>query len=60
MEKLTINWIKETLKISGKNSKQLVIDRLENATFDELVDLNGSVLKEIANKSKNKRTYIEY
>ena len=60
MEKLTINWIKETLKIRGKNSKQLVIDRLENATFDELVDLNGSVLKEIANKSKNKNTYIEY
>jgi hypothetical protein len=60
MEKLTINWIKKTLKISGKNSKQLVIDRLENATFDELVDLNGSVLKEIANKSKNKNTYIEY
>ena len=27
-------------------------------TFDELVDLNGSVLKEISNKSKNKSTYI--
>lgn len=60
MEKLTIDWIKKTLKISGKNSKQIVIDKLENATFDELVDLNGSVLEEISKKSKNQSTYIRY
>lgn len=60
MEKLTIDWIKKTLMISGKNSKQVVIDKLENATFDELVELNGSVLEEISKKSKSKRTYIEY
>ena len=36
---MTLKWIIETLKKSGINSKQLVIERLENATSYELLEL---------------------
>ena len=39
-DKLTLDWIINTLKKSGCNSKQVVIDRLENCEYEELVDLS--------------------
>lgn len=45
-EKLTLNWIVETLKKSGIGSKQIVIERLEKADWNELLDLQESTWKE--------------
>ena len=41
-EKLTINWIINTLKKSGINSKQIVIDRLQLVSNDDLIALSNS------------------
>lgn len=43
-EKLTINWIINTLKKSGVNSKQIVINRLQLASNDDLITLSNSCL----------------
>ena len=43
-EKLTINWIINTLKKSGINSKQIVINRLQFASNDDLITLSNSCL----------------
>lgn len=48
-EKLTLNWIIETLSKSGINSKKIVKDRLRNAKSNELYALSADVCK-IANK----------
>lgn len=43
-EKLTINWIITTLKKSGINSKQIVIEKLQLASNDDLITLSNSCL----------------
>lgn len=46
-DKLTLDWIITTLKKSGCNSKQIVIDRLEKAHCGELKDLINDLVNEI-------------
>ena len=41
--KLTINWIISTLNKSGINSKKQVRERLQNASIEELEDLEKSI-----------------
>lgn len=48
-ELLTLDWIITTLKKSGCNSKQIVIDRLEKAHYGELKELINSLVEEITN-----------
>lgn len=43
MNKLTINWIISTLNKSGINSKKQVRERLQNASIEELEDLEKSI-----------------
>jgi len=45
---LSLNWIISTLKKSGINSKQLVIERLEDITLGDISDLNN----DLSNKAK--------
>lgn len=57
---MTLEWIIEQLKINGKNTKQEVLQALENATDKELYELKRSVETKIAkltleNYYKNKR-----
>lgn len=40
MSRFTLDWIISTLKKSGCNSKRVVIERLENCKYEELVDLS--------------------
>ncbi len=42
-DKLTLDWIIATLKKSGINSKQVVIERLENANKNELRNLSNDI-----------------
>lgn len=42
-DKLTLDWIITTLKKSGCNSKQIVIDRLEKASEEDLYILQNSI-----------------
>lgn len=42
-EKLTLDWIVRTLKKSGINSKQIVINRLEKASEEDLYILQNSI-----------------
>jgi hypothetical protein len=42
-EKLTLEWIISTLRKSGINSKKIVIDRLENASEEDLYILQNSI-----------------
>lgn len=42
-DNLTLNWIITTLKKSGINSKKIVIDRLENASEEDLYILQNSI-----------------
>lgn len=54
---LTLDWIISTLKKSGINSKQIVIDRLEKASDDELDELSCSIFKEsVRRRSIEKKT----
>lgn len=43
MNKLTINWIISMLNKSGINSKKQVRERLQNASIEELEDLEKSI-----------------
>lgn len=43
-KELTLDWILKTLKTEGRNGKGQVIERLENASIDELNDLNVSII----------------
>lgn len=40
---LTLDWIITTLKMSGVNSKKLVVDRLEKMNVNEMFDLEVSI-----------------
>lgn len=40
---MTLEWIKEMLKTSGIGSKQIVLNALENATIDDLLELIRSI-----------------
>ena len=42
-ETLTVEWIISTLKKSGINSKQIMIDRLENSSKNELRNLSNDI-----------------
>lgn len=48
---MTLSWIKENLKISGKNTKQKVLNALENASNNELIELSKSIEMELAYRS---------
>lgn len=50
MNKLTINWIISTLNKSGINSKKQVRERLQNASIEELEDLEKSIQGIITDK----------
>lgn len=54
-ETLTVEWIIETLKKSGCNSKQIVIEKLENANSNDLYNLWFSLVYKINNKELEKR-----
>lgn len=49
-ERLTFEWIVKMLRISGHNTKQIVADRLENATSEEL----GTLIEDLYDQM-NKR-----
>lgn len=49
IEPLTLEWIVSTLKKSGVNSKKQVIDRLEQATPFELLELFQDIKKSLIN-----------
>jgi hypothetical protein len=42
-EKLTLEWLIETLSKEGKGSKQVVLNRLKNMSFKESYDLMNSL-----------------
>ena len=50
MQELTINYLIELLKKDGINSKQKVVDILENMTLEQMIelrrDLNEKIRKE--------------
>ena len=48
---MTLEWIKQMLKTSGIGYKQIVLNVLENATIEELLELIHSVNVEINVKS---------
>ena len=53
MEKLTINYLIELLKKDGINSKQKVVDILENMTLEQMIELRRD-LNELIRKEKEK------
>lgn len=42
--RMTINWIVDRLKVSGRGTKQEVLNALENATSEELKELSANLL----------------
>lgn len=50
---LTLNWVVDTLRKSGVNSKKQVIDRLENASIFELETFKRSIQDMIVWKRMN-------
>lgn len=52
MNNLTIQWIIDTLKKSGCNSKQIVIDRLSNLSSEDLDNLLTDVCIKNIEKEK--------
>lgn len=53
MKKLTINYLIELLKKDGINSKQKVVDILENMTLEQMIELRRD-LNERIRKEKEK------
>lgn len=51
---MTLSWIIENLKISGKNTKQKVLKALEEASDNELIELSKSIEMELALRSIRK------
>lgn len=50
---LTLDYIIDTLKKSGINSKKLIIEKLENATEFDLLTLKRSIQDKITSKRMN-------
>lgn len=50
---MTLSWIIENLRISGKSTKQKVLNALENASNNELIELSKSIEMELAYRSIN-------
>ena len=44
---MTLDWIIERLKVSGNGTKQEVLNALENANTDELLELGVSCFKKV-------------
>ena len=53
MQELTINYLIELLKKDGINSKQKVVDILENMTLEQMIELRRD-LNELIRKEKEK------
>lgn len=51
---MTLEWIIERLKINGKGTKQEVLQALENASYQELIELKTSIDKRIIRLIKEK------
>ena len=47
---MTIQWIIDTLRLNGVNSKGQVIKALENANLSDLMELRRSINEEINKK----------
>ena len=50
---MTIQWIIDTLKLNGVNSKGTVLKALENANLSDLMELRRSINEEINKKILN-------
>ena len=50
---MTLQWIIDTLKINGVNSKGTVLKTLEKANLNELMELRRSINEEINKKMLN-------
>ena len=44
---MTIQWIIDTLRLNGVNSKSTVLKALQNANLNELMELRRSINEEI-------------
>ena len=47
---MTLQWIIDTLRLNGVNSKGTVLKALENANLNELMELRRSINEEINKK----------
>lgn len=47
---MTLQWIIDTLKLNGVNSKGTVLKALENANLSDLMELRRSINEEINKK----------
>lgn len=50
---MTIQWIIDTLRLNGVNSKGMVLKALEEANLNELMELRRSINEEINKKMLN-------
>ena len=50
---MTIQWIIDTLKLNGVNSKGTVLKALQEANLNELMELRRSINEEINKKMLN-------
>ena len=48
---MTLSWIIENLRISGNNTKTKILQALENASDNELIELSKSIEMELALRS---------
>lgn len=48
---MTLSWIIENLRISGNNTKIKILQALENASDNELIELSKSIEMELALRS---------
>lgn len=56
--KLTIKGLIEILEIEGIGSKQMVKERLKNATMGDLMDLQHSIQLEINERYSKGKSYV--
>ena len=50
---MTLQWILDTLRLNGVNSKGIVLKALENANLSDLMELRRSINEEINKKMLN-------
>ena len=50
---MTLQWIIDTLRLNGVNSKDTVLKALEKANLNELMELRRSINEEINKKMLN-------